>query len=228
MHPTCDGSDLSAMRSLGAGTLAIDAWTWRVLRVAAELYAESGGLFDPCTSDRDGRMRDIRLLDLQRVEIARPVAIDLGGIAKGFAVDCAIDALRDLGCSAGEVNAGGDVRVFGRVETDVWIRAGDFQWPIRLSDAACAVSDASATDRPREHRAYYRRIATPSSTMERIPWAAVIAPSAMLADALTTYAVACCSAEEREQFRRVVARHDGREPMPPGVSNKKSPAAEPG
>ncbi|MFH0947900.1 MAG: FAD:protein FMN transferase [Elusimicrobiota bacterium] len=39
--------------------------------------------------------------------------IDLGGIAKGYAVDCAVDVLKKNGVQTGMVNAGGDVRCFG-------------------------------------------------------------------------------------------------------------------
>ena len=41
------------------------------------------------------------------------VRIDLGGIGKGYAVDRAVDSMRCVGASAGIVNAGGDLRVFG-------------------------------------------------------------------------------------------------------------------
>jgi thiamine biosynthesis lipoprotein len=40
--------------------------------------------------------------------------IDLGGIAKGYAVDCAIEAMRSFGIGWGIVNAGGDLRCFGK------------------------------------------------------------------------------------------------------------------
>ena len=40
--------------------------------------------------------------------------IDLGGIAKGYAVDVAVEALRVRGIVSGIVNAGGDLRVLGR------------------------------------------------------------------------------------------------------------------
>lgn len=41
-------------------------------------------------------------------------ALELGGIAKGYAVDRACEVLRENGVSAGMVWAGGDLRVFGR------------------------------------------------------------------------------------------------------------------
>jgi thiamine biosynthesis lipoprotein len=47
------------------------------------------------------------------VRLLKPACIDLGGIAKGFAVDRAVDALQQAGCERGLVNAGGDLRAFG-------------------------------------------------------------------------------------------------------------------
>ena len=48
--------------------------------------------------------------------------LDLGGIAKGQAVDAAVRALRRAGCHAGWVNAGGDLRVFGALALPLRLR----------------------------------------------------------------------------------------------------------
>lgn len=48
--------------------------------------------------------------------------IDLGGIAKGFAVDRAVESLESSGMSRGIVNAGGDLRLFGATPQEVTIR----------------------------------------------------------------------------------------------------------
>jgi thiamine biosynthesis lipoprotein len=48
------------------------------------------------------------------------MAIDLGGIAKGYAVDRAFDVLRSLGHKNLIVNAGGDLRVGGRKNNEPW------------------------------------------------------------------------------------------------------------
>jgi thiamine biosynthesis lipoprotein len=104
--------------------------TLRVLRAALELARASAGVFDPCVGARlqgwgllptaegegegvDGDWRDIELSDDGRVRFRRPLRIDLGGIAKGYAVDCAVMVLRQAGAESGMVNAGGDLRVFG-------------------------------------------------------------------------------------------------------------------
>jgi thiamine biosynthesis lipoprotein len=49
------------------------------------------------------------------------VRIDLGGIAKGYAVDCGIDALRALGITHGYVAAGGDSRMIGDRFGKPWV-----------------------------------------------------------------------------------------------------------
>jgi len=59
--------------------------------------------------------RNIHLDEVhQAVGLTRPGAmIDLGGIAKGFAVNQAVASLQKDGISGGIVNAGGDIRLFG-------------------------------------------------------------------------------------------------------------------
>lgn len=55
------------------------------------------------------------------------VSIDLGGIAKGFAVDCAIEKLHFLGVTNATVKAGGDLRVIGAPP-------GKPHWAVQLED----------------------------------------------------------------------------------------------
>jgi len=88
--------------------------------------------------------RDIVLEKDSRVRFRRRLTIDLGGIAKGFAVDCAIGALRNADVEAGLVNAGGDLRVFGLQEEAVRIRSplnpGHSAGVISLKNRALATS----------------------------------------------------------------------------------------
>lgn len=65
---------------------------------------------------------DYRHLELtpatQTVRFKRPgVRLDLGGIAKGYAVDCAVEKLRALGIANAMVRAGGDLRAIGHPPT---------------------------------------------------------------------------------------------------------------
>ncbi len=80
------------------------------------------------------------------VRLAKPgMAIDLGGVAKGYAVDRAVAVLRDGGVAGGSVNAGGNLRVFGSgVARTVAIRdprvpSRALRW-LTLSEVAVATS----------------------------------------------------------------------------------------
>ncbi|MBW4027734.1 MAG: FAD:protein FMN transferase [Acidobacteria bacterium] len=84
------------------------------ISVGAELV-EWGLLPSPCGSvtSPSGSWRDIELLPKGQVLFHRPLWIDLGGIAKGYAVDKAIECLLERGAEHCVVNAGGDIRVQG-------------------------------------------------------------------------------------------------------------------
>lgn len=81
-----------------------------VLRLAAQLQIASGGIFDVSQGSGPSGWQ---LLDGRLHKLANNVRLDLGGIAKGHAVDRAIATLRRYGARWGCVNAGGDLRVFG-------------------------------------------------------------------------------------------------------------------
>lgn len=77
------------------------------------------------------------------VRLLKPGCIDVGGIAKGFAVDRAVDALRQAGCDRGLVNAGGDLRGFGSEPWPIEVVHPLTRRPIasvELSDCALATS----------------------------------------------------------------------------------------
>ena len=112
--------------------------TYDVLRRGLELACASAGAFDftvaptlarwgllpPHLRRRGscGCWEDVKLLGGRRVLFTKPLAVDLGGIAKGYAVDAAIEALLDSGVSSSLVNAGGDLRAFGSAPFIVHLR----------------------------------------------------------------------------------------------------------
>jgi thiamine biosynthesis lipoprotein len=75
------------------------------------------------------------------------VAIDLGGIAKGYGVDRAVEALRSFGIYNGLVNVGGDLYALGRSEDgDAWkVGIRDPEEPDRLIESIEASDCAVAT-----------------------------------------------------------------------------------
>lgn len=108
-------SDVARLNRAAPGALVpVDDWTFQILQRAKELHAASGGLFDCAAAPgHDGSLADLELPEEGLVRLRRPLAISLDGIAKGYAVDRAVEALRAAGARAGVVNAGGDLRVFG-------------------------------------------------------------------------------------------------------------------
>jgi FAD:protein FMN transferase len=86
------------------------------------------------------------------VQLLKPgMQLDLGGIAKGYAVDRAVDCLRRQGIASALVNAGGDLRSFGLRHT-VWVR--DPAEPgrgiplLETADAAVATSAGYFNEKP--------------------------------------------------------------------------------
>jgi thiamine biosynthesis lipoprotein len=191
------GSDLRRIARAQAGErLSVHPHTAAVLRRAQRWARASGGAFDAGCAARavargwlpaptDGTppgelpFEDALEVDGRQVIVHAPVWLDFGGIAKGYAVDLAVAALRRAGLAAGAVNAGGDLRVFGALEETVLVRSpfdAAELWPIAaLRDSACATS-ASGEIASREPRA--SDAAAPCSVT-------VLAPTACAADALT-------------------------------------------
>jgi thiamine biosynthesis lipoprotein len=154
-------SDVARMnRNAARRSVKVHPWTWGVLKCAQEFSRKSDGVFDitmarqlvkwdylPRPKKRfcgDGNWRDIVLDDKYVVRFRRPLVVDLGGIAKGYAVDRAVEALKDNGIRAGIVNAGGDLRIFGSVSHLVHVRhpaePARVAGAVRLRERAMATS----------------------------------------------------------------------------------------
>ncbi len=154
MHPRARGSDLLRIaRRAHRAPVRVHAQTFAVLELAQRLWRDSGGRFDPAVSRRGAGLAALQLSRGRHVRCSAPLQLNLGGIAKGYAVDRAVDALRAAGVQAGLVNAGGDLRVFG---SDRWwpvqVRAAAMLAPlcIELREAALATSGAAGGP-PRLH-----------------------------------------------------------------------------
>ncbi len=180
MHPV-HGIDLSRINRSISHVIDVDAMTWRLLQLIKQIHNASDGVFDPCLPTHEGTMHDVELLPEHQLICHAPVMMDLGGIAKGFAIDLAIEHLQAAGCCGGLVNAGGDVRAFG-IAQEIYINKGDEILRWSLQDQALAVSQYINRDRPSEHQGYYLRN---SQTSPLYCHVAVSAPSAAVADALT-------------------------------------------
>ena len=200
-------SELSRLnREAGRTPRTVHPWTWDVLRRAVRVAEASDGLFDitvapllvregllPGAADASlqcGNWRHIALMPDSTVFLARPMMLDLGGIAKGYAVDRAIHELRRRGCTQAVVNAGGDLRRFGPLAQPVNLRRRDGF--VRVAELRCGAIATSAC-----HALQAERLAQPLGSIfdprSHRAWngnAAVMvaAPSCVIADALTKVA----------------------------------------
>ncbi len=126
-----------AERSGDAGGVSVSQDLWNVLRTARSWSERTGGAFDVTAgsltrlwrwSARRGELPDpdrlrsaLSAVGFQHlvldpsgrtVRFARPgMALDLGGIAKGYAADAALEELGSRGLEAALVDAGGDIVV---------------------------------------------------------------------------------------------------------------------
>jgi FAD:protein FMN transferase len=124
------------------------------------------------------------------------LAVDLGGVAKGYAVDRAIEVLQQAGVENASVNAGGDIRLLGDCQGRPW-RIG-IQHPRRKDGllATLAVQNTAVVtsgdyerffekDGVRYHHLFDSQTGYPASLSQSVT---VVADSAAMADALATAA----------------------------------------
>lgn len=144
-----DDSDVGRANLRAArAAVAVEPATAHVIDRALRWAESSGGVFDPCLAGAvalwdvkhraepppEAQIREwadralYRELELDRsgsrprVRFANPdVGLDLGGIAKGYGVDRAVEALRAHGVRDALVNAGGDLYALGSSpDGDAW------------------------------------------------------------------------------------------------------------
>ena len=168
-HFTADSDVGRANLGAASGPVVVTAATATVLEEALRWAELSDGRFDPCIGRATAlwnvgeRQTPPSTLETRRfagerlyqeLEVDRwrgeqvvrfrsdALAIDLGGIAKGYGVDRAVRALRDRGVENALVNAGGDLYAIGLSEDgDPWeVGVRDPRDPGRLA-ATLSVSD---------------------------------------------------------------------------------------
>lgn len=146
MSPWLDSSDVTRInRSAGKAWLKVSPETMEVIKKAQEISELSEGGFDitigPLTELwREARKKKIPpsieevkeklgLVNFKNIETdqkgkvflkKKGMAIDLGGIAKGYAVDRAFELLKSLEYRNLIINAGGDLRVGGLKNNQPW------------------------------------------------------------------------------------------------------------
>ncbi|WP_246294480.1 FAD:protein FMN transferase [Paenibacillus planticolens] len=185
------------------------------LKFALEMAEWTNGLFDPAVgkamedhgfnqhyltgetiqslSSASATFRDIILNEQDRtLYLRKPLVIDLGGAAKGFAIDLAAQELKEF--EGFVINAGGDLYAGGVDETgSKWKigiqhpeRQGEVIQTIEISNEAVCTS--GSYERKSALRAGLHHIIDPMTKQSPGEWVScsVIAPYAMLADAFST------------------------------------------
>lgn len=134
-------------RNAGSGPVKVTDELFKIISVANEVAALSDGAFDPSWAAmrflwdfRRGSERvptkeelkavlpliDFRLIELDKDALTvklkkKGMAIGLGGIAKGYAVDRAVEILSEMNINNAIIKAGGDMRVQGeRGKAESW------------------------------------------------------------------------------------------------------------
>ncbi|MGM3278248.1 FAD:protein FMN transferase [Ralstonia sp. 24A2] len=181
-------------RAAPGARLHVDQRTVTVLRLAAALYDASARAFD-CRVGAREHLADTRFPVAFEGDVLikqTGASMDLGGIAKGYAVDRAIEVMRAHAIERVVVNAGGDLRHYGMRPMTVHVRdprnAAHVAATVTLDNAALASSTAGglgahADSASRIHGA--DRMPLPG-----LAGATVQAPTCILADALTKVVLA--------------------------------------
>jgi thiamine biosynthesis lipoprotein len=218
-------SDVSRINHAEIGEwVGIHAHTYAVIRCALSMACATGGIFDVTCAPKlvewgylpmlagalpehvPGRSTLI-LQDGYRIRKTSAAWIDLGGIAKGYAVDLAIASLQRSGIRSACVNAGGDMRAFGDIAYPVVIRhpayPNEAALQTQLRQQALATSGTYFSRKRIHDRECSALINGSNSRSISASFSASIrAPTCMLADALTKLVMA--SADPRhsvlEQF----------------------------
>jgi thiamine biosynthesis lipoprotein len=202
----------------GAGRARVSADLSAVLWHALDVSYASGGAFDPTVEPlvrasghlggrprRLGRCERWRLLarvgtahvhlDPARREVRLDpgTRLDFGGIAKGYAVDQALHALRGAGAAGGLVDLGGSsLGVFG---TPTTVSVRDPEHPAAPPWATFELHDAALASSGGDQRPGHILDPRTGLPARKVLAATVVAATAMEADALST-AVYVLGAEE--------------------------------
>lgn len=151
-----------------------------------------------------GVWSDIELAQ-NSARLRRPVLIALDGIAKGFAIDSAINQLISVGVATGWINAGGDIRVFGDTVLPIVIRdhRGRDEYKGGLQNAAIATSTTQACTQ------FPGLLLDAAGNALAAGTASVIASKAWRADALTKVAAATCASLRAQKLASLGGRWVG-------------------
>jgi thiamine biosynthesis lipoprotein len=212
-----EASELRQLSAQVGRPVAVSPILYRVIEFAVKVAEETAGAFDPTVGRRmetrgfnreyrsgrtvtagtvaeaAGTYHDIRLDPAaETITLLRPLVLDVGAVAKGFAVDMAVRELEP--CRNFLINAGGDLYASGHnAEGKPW--AIGIRHPrehekmietLHLTDAAvCTSGDYERRNAADEHHILNPQTGKSAGELASVT---VVAPTAMMADALATAA----------------------------------------
>ncbi len=255
-----DDSELRALCRHVGEPVRVSPLLFEVLAFALAVAESSDGAFDPTVGahmehrgftsawhpgarvhsgiapDECASWRDVQLsADNQTVLLARPLLLDLGAVAKGMAVDLAARDLHDLEHYA--VYAGGDMYLSGRnVDGETWrvgirhpVQHDELVHTVHVSDRAVCTSGnyEKRTTTGAEH--LVNTHAQPHTAA--LASVTVMAPTAMVADALATAAFVLGEQRglaflQEQDVDAIVVTHDLRVLVTDAVRHSMRPARE--
>ncbi len=185
----------------------------RMERAGFNRHYETGALVEsPVPADEDVDYRAIELDPEHRtVTLTRPLVLDLGGVAKGLAIDMAVRELSPFRHFA--VDAGGDLYLGGHnAEGQPWsVGIRHPRADGQLIESVCVSDRAVCTSGDYERRGSGgagHHILDPHSgePTGNVASVTVLAPTAMLADALATSAFVMAARDGDEALRWLEAQ----------------------
>lgn len=107
-------------RDAFAGPVKVSPELFEILQTGIDYSKLTKGAFDITVADANtngGYEKLVLDAKNQTVRFAAGMQLDLGGVAKGFAIDKAVEIMKRKGAIGGLVDAGGIIRCFGRPAT---------------------------------------------------------------------------------------------------------------
>jgi len=183
-------SELMQLTSRIGTPVQVSTILFEAVQFALGVAGESGGAFDPTAGAPQSGVsyRDVKLdADHKTVTLLRPLQLDLGAVVKGLAVDAAARELEPF--TDFVVDAGGDLYLSGCNSSGAPWSVGIPHPQIEgeLIDTLRVTNKAVCTSGTYERGAHILDPRTGASAAA-VASATVVAPNAMLADALATTA----------------------------------------
>ncbi len=215
---TGDSEIAAIYHNAGVRGVKVSAETREVIERSIDISEQTGGAFDPTVGPlmrlwdfHEKKMpteeeitKNIGLVDYKQMEIDREnstaflkvkgMSFDTGGIAKGYAVDRAVDVLKAEGIESGLVAIAGDIRGFGPKTWKIGIRDPRPENPedgvmatVKLKDKAISTSGDYERSFTKDGVFYHHILDPKTGLPARGTWSvSVIADKAVLTDGFST------------------------------------------